>query len=196
MPNPYLKNRELTGSKSPANRRRKASIDGADLYRQTAFIQTPLGWMRLVTESEHLVELDFISNSDSVINIEPSHFLKEVTAQLNAYFTGSLRQFDIPLQPRGTDFQRTVWKHLTDIPYGKTISYLELANRVGGPTYTRAVGSANSSNPVAVIIPCHRVIGKDGSLTGYAGGKEKKQWLLGHEKTHVYGIQQLFRPDF
>lgn len=101
--------------------------------------------------------------------------------QLRAYFAGELTEFDLPLQMHGTEFQRRVWAGLREIPYGETISYGELAERIGSPGASRAVGLANGRNPIAIIVPCHRVIGADGSLTGYGGGLDRKVWLLEHE---------------
>jgi methylated-DNA-[protein]-cysteine S-methyltransferase len=106
---------------------------------------------------------------------------EQVVAQLNAYFAGELVDFDVPLAMHGTDFQRRVWEGLLGIPYGETISYGELARRVDRPKASRAVGLANGRNPLAIIVPCHRVIGADGSLTGYGGGLDRKVWLLEHE---------------
>jgi methylated-DNA-[protein]-cysteine S-methyltransferase len=108
--------------------------------------------------------------------------LKEAAEQLEAYFAGRLRQFDVPLAPRGTPFQQEVWRALCDIPYGETTSYGALAERIGRPKAVRAVGLANGSNPIAIIIPCHRVIGSNGSLTGYGGGLATKRALLELEK--------------
>ncbi len=107
--------------------------------------------------------------------------LAHVVEQLEAYFAGELTAFEIPMTMRGTDFQRRVWTSLCEIPYGETISYGELARRVGNPKASRAVGLANGRNPLAIVVPCHRVIGADGSLTGYGGGLERKVWLLEHE---------------
>ena len=101
--------------------------------------------------------------------------------QLRAYFDGELLAFDLPLAARGTEFQRRVWDELCRIPFGCTISYAELARRLGRPTATRAVGAANGRNPIAVLVPCHRVIGANGTLTGYGGGLDRKAWLLRHE---------------
>ena len=114
----------------------------------------------------------------------PAH-LREVRAQLAAYFAGKLLAFDLPLAPRGTPFQQSVWGELLRIPYGDTISYLELARRIGKPSAMRAVGAANGANPLAIIVPCHRVIGADGTLTGYGGGLPAKRWLLDHERHHA-----------
>ena len=101
--------------------------------------------------------------------------------QLCAYFAGELERFDLPLAPAGTAFQQSVWAALLDIPYGATETYGELARRIGEPTASRAVGLANGRNPISIVIPCHRVIGSTGALTGYGGGIERKRWLLAHE---------------
>jgi methylated-DNA-[protein]-cysteine S-methyltransferase len=104
------------------------------------------------------------------------------TRQLDAYFDGTQRDFDLDFAPTGTPFQLGVWRALQDIPYGTTATYRDVATAVGNPKATRAVGSANNRNPIALLIPCHRVIGADGSLTGYGGGLEMKSWLLDHER--------------
>lgn len=106
---------------------------------------------------------------------------EEPVRQLTAWFAGKLQSFDLPVRPTGTTFQRQVWSELERIPYGTTISYAELARRLGRPKAARAVGAANGSNPISLIIPCHRVIGADGRLVGYGGGLENKRWLLEHE---------------
>lgn len=113
--------------------------------------------------------------------------LAPVVEQLQAYFAGELTAFDLPLDLRGTPFQRDVWAALQEIPYGETISYAELAQWVGSPRAVRAVGQANGRNPVAIVVPCHRVIAADGSIGGYGGGLYRKTWLLEHESAH--------RPD-
>lgn len=105
----------------------------------------------------------------------------QTIAQLRAYFDGSLTEFELPLAPQGTDFQMTVWRELCNIPFGTTISYAELARRIGRPTASRAVGHSNARNPISIIVPCHRVIGAENSLTGYAGGLDRKRALLALE---------------
>jgi methylated-DNA-[protein]-cysteine S-methyltransferase len=107
----------------------------------------------------------------------------EAIRQLRAYFQGELKNFDLPLSPEGTEFQLRVWKNLCEIPYGETISYGQLAQRIGNPKASRAVGLANGSNPIPIIIPCHRVIGSNGSLTGYGGGLSNKKMLLALESS-------------
>jgi len=113
-------------------------------------------------------------------------------AQLVEYFSGDRLEFDLPLAAVGTDFQRKVWRELCRIPYGVTISYGELARRIGQPGAARAVGLANGSNPLPIVVPCHRVIGADGSLTGFGGGIERKRWLLAHEARYASVTQDLF----
>ena len=107
--------------------------------------------------------------------------LDQTISELKEYFDGNRREFSVPLLLAGTKFQQTVWAELMNIPFGTTISYGELAKRLGDPLLTRAVGTANGANPISIIIPCHRVIGANGHLTGYGGGIEKKRWLLDHE---------------
>ena len=107
--------------------------------------------------------------------------LPKAIKQLKEYFAGNRREFDLPLSLEGTEFQQRVWRELTKIPFGKTWSYGQLAKRIGNPNGSRAVGLANGRNPIAIIVPCHRVIGADGSLTGFGGGIDRKEWLLAHE---------------
>jgi methylated-DNA-[protein]-cysteine S-methyltransferase len=107
--------------------------------------------------------------------------LAEARRQLEAYFAGRLREFDVPLAARGSPFQEKVWGLLREIPWGRTASYGEIARRIGDASLSRAVGVANGRNPLSIVVPCHRVIGADGSLTGYGGGMERKRWLLAHE---------------
>lgn len=119
----------------------------------------------------------------------------EAVRQLTAYFNGELRQFNLPLAPAGTEFQLAVWRGLQDIPYGETWSYAQLARHIGQPRASRAVGLANGRNPISIIIPCHRVIGANGSLTGYGGGLDRKRWLLAHERSQApHGNVNLEEP--
>lgn len=128
-------------------------------------------------EQRHLPKVPAGSQRDDV-------GLAHVVAQLEAYFAGELADFELPMRMQGTEFQQRVWASLCEIPYGETISYGELARWVGNPKASRAVGLANGRNPVAIIVPCHRVIGANGSLTGYGGGLDRKVWLLEHETAH------------
>ena len=130
-----------------------------------------------MNEQRHLPKIPADSQRDDA-------GLAHVVAQLEAYFAGELTDFELPTKLQGTEFQRRVWASLCEIPYGETISYGELARWVGNPKASRAVGLANGRNPVAIVVPCHRVIGADGSLTGYGGGLDRKVWLLEHEAAH------------
>jgi methylated-DNA-[protein]-cysteine S-methyltransferase len=116
-----------------------------------------------------------------------SRTLAAAREQLDAYFAGALRTFDLPLAPAGTPFQLRVWEGLRRLRFGETVSYAELARRIGSPDAVRAVGAANGRNPLPIIVPCHRVIGADGSLTGFGGGIERKRWLLAHEALELFG---------
>ena len=148
-----------------------------------AEIESPAGLLRLAADDEALQRLEFVSGKKNTSHPAPTaKILKETIRQLRAYFSGKLEQFDLPLAPEGTPFQLEVWRRLCEIPYGETISYGELARRIGNPNASRAVGLANGSNPIAIIIPCHRVIGSNGKLTGYGGGLPIKEKLLALER--------------
>ena len=149
-------------------------------------MESPLGPILLARDSLGLRYIDFQDGEDSLIP-ESGWYLEhegfdETQAQLRAYFNGELRHFDLPLAPRGTPFQLQVWQALQTIPYGETIAYAELANKVGRPNAARAVGAANGKNPLPIVIPCHRVIGSNGQLTGYAGGLHLNVALLSLEQ--------------
>jgi methylated-DNA-[protein]-cysteine S-methyltransferase len=143
---------------------------------ETVCIKTPLG-MATITGNENGISVIAIAD-DGVVSEAIPLVLQEVVTQLNDYFEGKRTEFDVLLNPQGTDFQKKVWNGLLQIPYGKTMSYLELSKQLGDVKAIRAVASANGKNPLWIIIPCHRVIGTDGSLTGYAGGLWRKKWLL------------------
>jgi methylated-DNA-[protein]-cysteine S-methyltransferase len=141
-------------------------------------VETPIGPLLLSAEDGHLSGVAFAASAEARSD-EP--LLLEAEAQLHAYFAGELERFELPLAPRGTAFQLSVWEALLEVPYGSTISYSELAAVIGRPSACRAVGAANGRNPLAVIVPCHRVIGAAGGLTGYGGGLERKRLLLALE---------------
>jgi methylated-DNA-[protein]-cysteine S-methyltransferase len=150
---------------------------------------SPVGPLLLAQDEGGLRQINFPRNghptpAEANWREEPSA-LKETTRQLRAYFAGELENFDLPLAPAGTPFQQKVWDELLNIPYGATISYGELAKRTGNPNASRAVGLANGSNPIPIIIPCHRVIGSNGKLTGYGGGLPIKEKLLALEKRQL-----------
>jgi methylated-DNA-[protein]-cysteine S-methyltransferase len=152
-------------------------------------IPSPLGSILLTAEDGGLTGIHFMDGRDSPPippnSIESRAPFKEATRQLQAYFQGKLKTFDLPLSPKGTEFQLKVWKALCDIPYGTTISYGEQAKRIGKPSAARAVGRANGCNPLPIVIPCHRVIGSDGRLVGYAGGLPIKDYLLNLETKYA-----------
>ena len=141
-------------------------------------VETPLGPLLLSAEDGRLTGAAFAASAEATSN-EP--LLVEAEAQLHAYFAGELERFELPLAPSGSAFQLGVWEALLEVPYGSTISYSELAAAIGRPSACRAVGAANGRNPLAVIVPCHRVIGAAGALTGYGGGLERKRLLLALE---------------
>ena len=159
------------------------------IFRQ--LYHSPTGYLDIRATTEAVISMSFCTEKP-VAGFNPNPFLEDVIRQLDAYFSGDLYDFDIQLEPSGTPFQQKIWTLLREIPYGKTESYLALAERTGNRKSIRAVARANAANPIAILIPCHRVIGSDGSLTGYAGGLERKRWLLEHEKALVPDTQLNF----
>ena len=149
-----------------------------------AYYKSPLGPIEIVGSQDSIMALDFVEQMLPG-NDELTFCLKECLKQLDEYFKRERQKFFLNLQPAGTDFQKSVWRQLEEIPYGKTTSYGAIANILAKPFACRAVGSANGKNPIAIIIPCHRVIGSDGSLTGYGGGLWRKRWLIGFERGEV-----------
>lgn len=143
------------------------------------YYKSPIGILRIVVDESSLVALDF--NEDKKKQSDEHSYIKEVKSQLDEYFKGKRELFDLNIKINGTDFQNKVWNELTKIPYGETISYKELATRIGNDKACRAVGNANNKNKISIVIPCHRVVGSNKKLVGYAGGLEKKEWLINHE---------------
>ena len=144
------------------------------------FLKTPLGTARISGDVEGVSAIQLLDEKIPT-STEIPDFLQSAFQQLNDYFNGELEEFSLKLNPQGTAFQQKVWKALNEIPFGKTCSYLDLSRKLGDEKAIRAVASANGKNPLWVVVPCHRVIGSNGSLTGYAGGLQRKQWLLNHE---------------
>ncbi|HSQ19509.1 MAG TPA: methylated-DNA--[protein]-cysteine S-methyltransferase [Blastocatellia bacterium] len=150
-------------------------------------INSPVGKLKIIASAKTLVAIEWEEESGNrkrqdPLKCEPRHpILLETERQLGEYFAGTRTRFDLPLEARGSDFEKKVWRALEKIPYGKTRSYLDLAKAIGSPKACRAVGAANSRNPLPIVVPCHRVIGADGKLTGFAGGLERKASLLAHE---------------
>ncbi len=148
------------------------------MYR--AAYHSPIGWINIETTEWSLIALYFTSHPYE--NPDDYPLIQAVVRQLEEYFKGQLTQFELPLDPPGTVFQRSVWEEVMKIPYGQTLSYNKLASRLGDENKVRAVASANAANVIALVIPCHRVIGSRGELTGYAWGLDRKEWLLHHEQ--------------
>jgi len=152
---------------------------------------SPIGPLSIVEEDGYIIEISFMeADTRQKFRREerPAHQPNDATAasacikELEAYFAGTLQKFTVPIKPNGTDFRKRVWEALMAIPYGKTISYKELAQNIGQPSASRAVGGANNNNPISIIVPCHRVIGANGALVGYGGGLDNKTFLLEHER--------------
>ncbi|WP_118949971.1 methylated-DNA--[protein]-cysteine S-methyltransferase [Taibaiella helva] len=151
----------------------------------TSFYQSPLGPVRISASEAGLLSVSFIEEEQGQYLAEPAvanTLSRLAVQQLDEYFNGKRTAFDIPLSPSGTSFQEAVWRELVKVPFGKTESYGYIAHQLNNPLSIRAVGSANNRNPIAVFIPCHRIIGADGSLTGYAGGLWRKEYLLKLER--------------
>lgn len=152
------------------------------------WIASPLGGLLLTSDGRSLTGLyledqKYLPQQTEVWQEDPQlELFSQTQAQLQEYFAHQRQHFDLPLDPQGTEFQQQVWQLLREIPFGETISYGTLAQRVGQPNAARAVGAANGRNPISIIVPCHRVIAGNGKLTGYAGGIDRKQWLLHHEQ--------------
>jgi len=147
--------------------------------KEIGYIKTPLGIAK-ITGDENGISSISITDEGVVSKLIPA-VLQDVVQQLTDYFEGQRSNFVLKLNPKGTNFQQKVWRELENIPFGKTMSYLELSKKLGDVKAIRAVASANGKNPLWIVVPCHRVIGSDGSLTGYAGGLVRKKWLLEHE---------------
>ena len=158
----------------------------------TGYYEWPMGRLRICAYMAGIRRIEFCTgevneNDDQTMPTDKRgmELFKEACRQLDLYFQGRQKKFDLPLKPEGTDFQKSVWKALLTIPYGETRSYKEIAEAVGNEKACRAVGMANHKNPIVIVIPCHRVVGSSGSMTGYGGGIPAKKWLLALEKQHA-----------
>lgn len=147
--------------------------------KYACYIETPVSLLKIQATRQGIARLDFVESQDRTCNAN-EHCIR-CKRQLQEYFDGKRQTFDLPLDQQGTDFQRSIWMQLMLIPFGKTLSYQDIANSINNPKAVRAVGAANGKNPIPIIVPCHRVIGSNGALTGYAGGLTRKAWLLRHE---------------
>jgi methylated-DNA-[protein]-cysteine S-methyltransferase len=146
-----------------------------------SLVDSPIGRLAAVSDGLGLTGIRFLNDGDPVPNAPSDVHTREAARQLLAYFARERREFTLTLTPRGTAFQQEVWRALLAIPFGATASYADIAERLGRPKAVRAVGAANGANPLAIVIPCHRIVGRDGTLTGYAGGLERKRTLLAFE---------------
>jgi len=147
---------------------------------ESVFIDSPVGSIKIEGDEYGLASVTIFDSEEKITDIVPE-LLEDAVYQLKEYFEGTRTAFTLTLNPEGTDFQKKVWKALGQIPYGKTVSYLDLSKTLGNVKAIRAIAAANGQNPLWVVVPCHRVLGSDGSLTGYAGGLHRKKWLLEHE---------------
>lgn len=172
------------------SRRQRVSAENPALEAE-GWLPTPIGPLRLAASAKGLVGIRFTDAGATPANLgkpeptsrdAPARIVREARAQLEAYFTGDRPRFDLPLDPEGTAFQRKVWRALARVPIGRTVSYAELGARVGSPAGARAIGLAMATNPIPVVIPCHRVLRSDGSLGGFGGGLWRKRFLLEHEQ--------------
>ena len=160
------------------------------------YYQSPVGLLRIAGTSQFISEVTFVDEPEKITagtdNAALPPMAIQALEQLIEYFQGQRRVFELPISQEGTPFQQKVWSELMNIPFGKTISYLEMSHRLGDPKVIRAAAAANGRNNVAIIVPCHRVIGSNSQLVGYAGGLPRKKWLLQHENKIAHGVQTLF----
>ena len=147
---------------------------------QTAYLQTPLGTASITGDDNGIAAISILDDEHEVTQKIPKT-LQPAVKQLQEYFDGKRTTFDFKCNPQGTEFQQKVWRELLNVPFGKTVSYMDITKKLGDVKAIRAVASANGKNPLWIVVPCHRIIGTDGSLTGYAGGLWRKKWLLEHE---------------
>ncbi|PWB28417.1 methylated-DNA--[protein]-cysteine S-methyltransferase [Flavobacterium sp. HTF] len=148
---------------------------------ETVYINSPLGITKIIGDENGIAVISVSDVGTNEVSAEVPKVLKDAVSQLEEYFNGKRTDFDLKLNPKGTEFQQKVWKVLLEIPYGKTVSYMDQTKKLGDIKAIRAVASANGKNPLWIVVPCHRVIGTNGSLTGYAGEIWRKKWLLEHE---------------
>ncbi|MDF2519491.1 MAG: methylated-DNA--[protein]-cysteine S-methyltransferase [Clostridia bacterium] len=149
-----------------------------------AYYSSPIGSIEIVSDESSILELEFVEEMGQAHDKAPE-VLKRALTQLDEYFKGKRKAFDLELKLKGTEFQKGVWQQLQKVPYGNTASYGDIAKAVGNEKASRAVGGANNKNKIAIIIPCHRIVGSKGEMTGYAGGIWRKEWLLQHEKSNI-----------
>lgn len=159
--------------------------------KYVSYLHSPIGQLKLTADENSISSILFVFDDTEMDAENSNEVLETCKQQLNEYFSGLRTEFDVEINQEGSEFQKRVWNELVKIPHGKTVSYNYIAERVGGKNMMRAVGSANGKNQISIIVPCHRVIGSDGSLTGYAGGMWRKEWLLKHEDKYSNEERQL-----
>ncbi|RMB59109.1 methylated-DNA--[protein]-cysteine S-methyltransferase [Dokdonia sinensis] len=153
---------------------------------EIAYLNSPIGSLKVQGDTQGVTAITFMDDNHPETTVIPE-VLEDAVRQLKEYFKKERTTFSFLQNPQGTDFQKKVWEELREIPFGKTTTYLDMAKQLGDPKVIRAAASANGRNPISIAIPCHRVIGSDGALTGYAGGLHRKQWLLEHESPVTQG---------
>lgn len=154
----------------------------------TTYYSSPIGLIEITGNESGISTLYFVDEKKA-ISTKIHASLKECVSQLDEYFNSIRKEFNLKLNPEGTEFQQKVWTQLLKVPFGKTRSYLQISRQIGDANANRAVGNANGSNPISIIIPCHRIIGNTGKLVGYGGGLWRKEWLLNHENSMIFGKQ-------
>ncbi len=152
----------------------------------TDYLNTDIGWVEITATEQGVNSVYFVDQRRH--KVSTNQVTDHAKEQLHEYFKGQRKDFDLPLDPKGTAFQQQVWQALLTIPFGQVASYSDMAQSIKNPKAVRAVGAANGKNPISIIVPCHRVIGANGTLTGYAGGLERKQWLLQHESADMFKV--------
>lgn len=157
----------------------------------TSYYSSPIGWVEITATGEGIVSVLFVENQTKAVSENLPVYVTKCHTQLDEYFKGNRQTFDLPLIVKGTEFQMQVWEELAHIPYGKLTTYKALAHKLQSPAAIRAIGNANSRNRLCLIVPCHRVVGSDTNLVGYAGGLWRKEWLIEHEASHGGGYRQL-----
>lgn len=165
------------------------------LQEQRAYYKSEIGWLEIVGTEESVKEIEFIEAeavNDESVPVQVTGEVSICLTQLDEYFKGSRKDFSFKLAPEGTEFQKAVWQELVTIPFGETVSYFDIAKALNNEKAVRAVGAANGRNPIVIVVPCHRVIGSNGKLTGYGGGLWRKEWLLNHEGVVVGKQMRLF----
>jgi methylated-DNA-[protein]-cysteine S-methyltransferase len=159
--------------------------------KYVTYLKSPIGQIKITADENSITSILFVFSDTEMEEENINHVLTQCKKELSEYFSGKRKEFDVPIMQLGTEFQKRVWDTLIKIPYGATVSYNFVSKSLGDQKAIRAVGAANGKNQISVIVPCHRVIGSDGSLTGYAGGLWRKKWLLNHEKEFSGGEKQM-----